>query len=214
MTDLTDGKEVKTVKVASFGLRAAAFVIDVTFVWFLGMMLGLAVGLVGTLLTMYTADGPAPLDRLIIISGLIFSVAYYLVSWTKSGQTVGKMALGIKIVGSDGQPPSGGKAVLRYLGYILNGILLSIGFLWAAFDRKRQGWHDKIAGTYVIYTDEEFSDIAGVNLEAADSHVPKWVLIVLWIVLVLTVPTVLASTILSLGPYVAQLLVNLVGGGG
>ena len=213
MTDHTDGTEIKTVKVVGFGLRAAAFVIDMAFVWFLGMMLGVAVGLVGTLLTMYTADGPAPLDRLIIISGLIFSVAYYLIGWTKSGQTVGKMALGIKIVGADGQPPSGGKAVLRYLGYILNAVLLSIGFLWAAFDRKRQGWHDKIAGTYVIYTDEEFSDIAEVNLQPADSA-PSWLWIVLWIVLVLTAPTVLASTILGLGPYVAQLLINLVGGGG
>jgi uncharacterized RDD family membrane protein YckC len=78
-----------------------------------GMMLGVAVGLVGTLLTTYTADGPAPMDRLIIYIGLVFSVAYYLVAWTRSGQTLGKMVLGIKIVGAGGQPPSGGKAVLR-----------------------------------------------------------------------------------------------------
>lgn len=213
MTERTDSTEVKTVKLAGFGLRAAAFVIDTVFVWFCSMLLGVTVGLVGYLLTMYTADGPAPLDRLVVICGLIFSVAYYLAAWTKSGQTLGKVALGIKIVGADGQPPSGGKAVLRYLGYILNAILLSIGFLWAAFDRKRQGWHDKIAGTYVIYVDDKFSDVAAVNLEPADSG-PKWVWIVLWIVLLLTAPIMLASTILGLGPYVAQLLANLLGGGG
>lgn len=210
---MTDSTEVKTVKLVAFGLRAAAFVIDTAFVWVLGMLLGVAVGLVGTLLTMYAPDGPAPMDRLIIISGLVFSVAYFLYGWTKSGQTLGKMAVGIKIVGADGQPPSGGKAVLRYLGYILNGILLSIGFLWAAFDRKRQGWHDKIAGTYVIYTDEEFSDVAEVNLEPADEKAPKWVWIVVWVVFLLITPTMLASTVLGLGPYVGQLLVNLFGGG-
>ncbi len=213
MTERTDSTEVKTVKVAGFGLRAAAFLIDMAIVWVLGMLMGVAIGLVGTLLTMYSADGPAPMDRLIILGGLIFSIAYYLATWTKSGQTLGKMAVGIKIVGPDGQPPSGGKAVLRYLGYILNGILLSIGFLWAAFDRKRQGWHDKIAGTYVIYDDEEFSDVAAVRLEPADNK-PGWVWLVLWIVLALTMPIALASTIWGLGPYVAKLLVTLFGVGG
>jgi uncharacterized RDD family membrane protein YckC len=51
---------------------------------------------------------------------------------------LGKTAVGTKIVGTDGQPPSGGKALLRYLGYILNGFLLATGFLWAAFDGRRQ----------------------------------------------------------------------------
>ena len=214
MTNLNDDTQVTTVTLVGFGLRAAAFVIDTVFVWFVGMMLGVAVGLVGYLLTMYTADGPAPIDRLIIFTGLIFSVAYYLYGWTKSGQTMGKMVLGIKIVGADGRPPSGGKAVLRYLGYVLNAIVLSLGFLWAAFDRKSQGLHDKIAGTYVIYSDDKFSDVTAVHLEPGDSKVPKWVWIVLWIVLLISAPTVLASTILGLGPYIAQLLVNLVGGGG
>jgi len=213
MAEHTDSTEVKTVKVAGFGLRAAAFLIDMAIVWVLGMLLGVAIGLVGMLLTMYSADGPAPMDRLIILGGLIFSIAYYLAAWTKSGQTLGKMAVGIKIVGPDGQPPSGGKAVLRYLGYILNGIVLSIGFLWAAFDRKRQGWHDKIAGTYVIYDDETFSDVTSVRLEPADNR-PGWVWLVLWIVLALTMPLALASTIWGLGPYVARLLVALFGGGG
>jgi uncharacterized RDD family membrane protein YckC len=214
MADHTESAEVKTVHLGGFGLRLAAFVIDTVFVWFVGMILGVAVGLLGYLLTMYTADGPAPIDRLIIVTGLIFSVAYYLYGWTKSGQTMGKMVLGIKIVGADGQPPSGGRAVLRYLGYILNAILLSLGFLWAAFDRKRQGLHDKIAGTYVVYVDDKFTDVTEVNLEPADSSIPKWVWIVLWIVLLVTAPVVLASTVLGLGPYVAQLLVNMVGGGG
>jgi uncharacterized RDD family membrane protein YckC len=213
MTDHTGDTQIKTVTVVGFGLRAAAFLIDVAFIWVLGILLGAAVGVVGTLLTMYTADGPAPLDRLIIAFGLVFSIAYYLASWTKSGQTLGKMALGIKIVGADGQPPSGGKALLRYLGYILNGVVLSIGFLWAAFDRKRQGLHDKIAGTYVVYVDDKFSDVAAVKLEPAD-RAPGWVWIVLWIVLVLTMPTALAATIWGLGPYVAKLLVTLFGGGG
>ena len=91
--------------------------------------------------------------------------------------------------------------------------MLSVGFLWAAFDRKRQGWHDKIAGTYVIYDDETFTDVTAVNLEPADSK-PGWVWIVLWIVLDLTMPLALAATIWGLGPYVSKLLGTLFAGGG
>ena len=43
-----------------------------------------------------------------------------------------------------------GQAILRYIGYIVSALALSIGFIWIAIDKRRQGWHDKIARTYVI----------------------------------------------------------------
>jgi uncharacterized RDD family membrane protein YckC len=40
--------------------------------------------------------------------------------------------------------------VLRYVGFVISIIPLAIGLIWAGFDPRKQGWHDKIAGTYVV----------------------------------------------------------------
>ncbi len=67
------------------------------------------------------------------------------------GQSLGKMAVGIKIVKTDGTPVGLGTAFLReILGKLVSAIVIYIGFIWLLFDDKRQGWHDKIASTYVV----------------------------------------------------------------
>jgi uncharacterized RDD family membrane protein YckC len=40
--------------------------------------------------------------------------------------------------------------IIRYLGYYVSIFALGLGFLWVAWDDKKQGWHDKMAGTVVI----------------------------------------------------------------
>lgn len=72
---------------------------------------------------------------------------------TKNGATPGKRFFRIKVVRTDQTPVSLGRAALREtVGKLLSGLVFSLGYLWAAFDSKKQSWHDKIAGTYVIYT--------------------------------------------------------------
>ena len=78
------------------------------------------------------------------------NISYIVGFWAWRGQTPGKMLLNIKLIRTDGSNISLGYALLRYLGYIVSGIALGIGFLWIAFDPRKQGWHDKIADTYVI----------------------------------------------------------------
>jgi uncharacterized RDD family membrane protein YckC len=80
------------------------------------------------------------------------SIAYWVVLWSRygGGQTIGMKTLNIKVVRSDGQPLSLGGAAVRYLGFVLSSFALGIGLLAVAWDPKRQGWHDKIASTYVI----------------------------------------------------------------
>ncbi len=66
------------------------------------------------------------------------------------GQTPGKMALGIKVI-SNGKVPGLGTAALREIpGKIISSVLLFLGFLWIIWDSQQQGWHDKIARTYVV----------------------------------------------------------------
>jgi uncharacterized RDD family membrane protein YckC len=77
-----------------------------------------------------------------------------VVFWRRYGATPGKLAVGVRIVDArtGGTPPTG-RLVLRLLCYVLSAAPLYLGFLWIVFDRRKQGWHDKIAGTLVIQED-------------------------------------------------------------
>jgi uncharacterized RDD family membrane protein YckC len=76
---------------------------------------------------------------------------YYWLFIGLKGQTPGKMALGIKVVNASGSIPGLGRAALREIpGKIISFVVIYIGFLWIIWDRQKQGWHDKIAQTYVV----------------------------------------------------------------
>jgi uncharacterized RDD family membrane protein YckC len=72
-----------------------------------------------------------------------------------NGQTPGKMITNTRVIKSDGTAISDLDAILRYIGYQINSWFLMIGWLWAFFDPQRQGWHDKLARTYVVVTERE-----------------------------------------------------------
>jgi len=74
-----------------------------------------------------------------------------LAFWVAKSATPGKMAIGAKIVDArTGLPPSAKQLVIRYLGYFISTIPFCLGFLWILFDKRKQGWHDKLAGTVVV----------------------------------------------------------------
>jgi uncharacterized RDD family membrane protein YckC len=78
-----------------------------------------------------------------------------IVFWRYRGATPGKMAISAKIVDAkSGGVPSTGALILRFFAYIVSMLPLGLGFLWIAFDRRKQGFHDKIAGTAVIYDED------------------------------------------------------------
>lgn len=71
--------------------------------------------------------------------------------WTYKSATPGKMALRLKIVDADtGGPVPTGRLIGRYLGYYLSTIPLLLGIIWVGIDKRKQGWHDKVAGTVVV----------------------------------------------------------------
>ena len=71
--------------------------------------------------------------------------------WIYRQATPGKMAIGAKIVDEKTLgKPSTGQLVIRYLGYYVSIIPLMLGILWVGFDARKQGWHDKLAGTLVV----------------------------------------------------------------
>lgn len=71
--------------------------------------------------------------------------------WLRFLGTPGKMLVKIKIVDAkSGSKMSVGQAIGRYFAYIISSIPFCLGFIWIGLDKKKQGWHDKIAGTVVI----------------------------------------------------------------
>jgi hypothetical protein len=167
-------------------------------------------GLVGEMLGMYAVNRNWG-AIFTVVAGLIFSVVYYIGAWANSGQTLGDTLLGLKVVRTQGTPLSMGGAIMRYIGYLLSAAALSLGFLWIAFDKNRQGWHDKIARTVVVPAHQEFADEHNVRFVPADNSAgPIW--IGAWLVLALLAPGALTAGIWSLGPFVDMALKSLRGG--
>lgn len=90
-----------------------------------------------------------------LMENLIFSVfagVMVVVLWYFFSATPGKMLMGMKIVDADtGMPPHNGQNIIRYAGYFVSSIALGFGLFWVAWNKRRQGWHDMMANTVVVY---------------------------------------------------------------
>lgn len=85
-----------------------------------------------------------------IISWVLPTIAI-LAFWIYKQATPGKMAVAARVVDEEtGESITLGQSMIRYLAYFVSTIPLCLGFLWVAFDSKKQGWHDKLAGTVVV----------------------------------------------------------------
>jgi len=128
-----------------FWIRVAAAIIDY-----------LVISVVSSLLSLILYVGAFPFE----VGGGVFAIlVFWLYHWLfigLKGQTLGKMALGIKVVNAAGSVPGLGRAALREIpGKILSAIAVCLGFLWVIWDGQKQGWHDKIASTHVVKSRSE-----------------------------------------------------------
>lgn len=86
----------------------------------------------------------------VILTYILPAIAVILF-WIYRSATPGKMALKLTIVDAKtGAKPSTGQFIGRYLGYYVSAIPLFLGLVWVGIDKRKQGWHDKLAGTVVI----------------------------------------------------------------
>ena len=143
-----------------FWRRLVAFLIDKVILYFVSLILLLigllALGLKGDMLGRVLAS-PADLTNGMGVFALLYLTASLLAGMTYFtwfhgivGRTPGKMLLGLRVIQASGDPITPGIAFLRWVGYLISGPLFCLGFLWVAFDGRKQGWHDKIAATLVI----------------------------------------------------------------
>lgn len=123
-------------ELAGIGERFIAIIID-----------GIILGIIGGIFFGAAQDGPA--------SGFITFVVGLAYQWffltQQNGQTLGKRVMGIRVVKvNDERPLEGADVVVRYVGTYINTFVFMLGWIWALFDSRKQGWHDKLASTLVV----------------------------------------------------------------
>jgi uncharacterized RDD family membrane protein YckC/Tfp pilus assembly protein PilF len=146
----------------AFWRRLAAYLIDYVLIsvvcggaqLVILLMIGFAVGASGNNQALQDENLLAGVGivtiLLMFVLYLVVPAAYFVGMLAAWGQTVGKMALGIRVVGPDREKPSFVCAVLRELvGKFVSGFVFCLGYLWMLWDPEQQCWHDKIAGTFV-----------------------------------------------------------------
>lgn len=86
-----------------------------------------------------------------VLLGYVLPFVATIWFWLRFLGTPGKMALRLEVVDAKtGAKMSRGQAILRYFAYLVSFLPLGLGFIWVAVDKRKQGWHDKLAGTVVI----------------------------------------------------------------
>src|SRR6185436_13650343 len=100
------------------------------------------------------ASGAHPIWDFVV--QVVLPAVAVILFWHYKGATPGKMLIAAKVVDAQtGGAPSTRQAILRYVGYFVSIFTLGIGFAWIGIDRRKQGFHDKIAGTLVIQHKEQ-----------------------------------------------------------
>jgi uncharacterized RDD family membrane protein YckC len=100
--------------------------------------------------TVAPAAGGALFSQEATAPDLVFFLGYFIIPTMIWGRTPGKWVAGIVVVDSDGRTPGPAVIPREMIGKLVSYLAAGVGLFWLIFDPKRQGWHDKIAGTYVV----------------------------------------------------------------
>ena len=142
-------------KNTNFGSRAVALAIDFTLLavlhcvlillpagWLINEIIQLELSAILVIYFSYLAVS--------FVSFIFLHMVYFTVFHAWSGQTIGKMIMGIRVVARNNSLIAPSVAFLRWTGYILSSIPLATGFLWSAVDKDHCAWHDRLAKTKVV----------------------------------------------------------------
>jgi uncharacterized RDD family membrane protein YckC len=120
---------------AGFWRRFAGALID-------GILLAIVSGVLRAGTTQNTASGVGFVIGLVYFTGLVGSTR---------GQTLGQMAVGIRVIDfNTGASIGYGRAFVRWLVSIVSGLAILLGYLWMLWDKEKQCWHDKAANDVVV----------------------------------------------------------------
>lgn len=127
---------------AGFWIRFGAAILDT-------LIIGIPMTIVTSML-FGVSENPVEFSTGDVVSNVLWLVIV-IACWIKLAATPGKLILKLKVLDAKtGEYPTIGQAILRYIGYIPSALAFCIGLIWVGFDKQKQGWHDKIAGTVVV----------------------------------------------------------------
>lgn len=134
------------VEYAGFWVRAGASLIDSVLI--LIVIVPLIIAIYGTGYWQNPDMGNSIIDSLI---NYILPAIAVLVFWVYKSATPGKMMTDLVIVDANtGEQPTISQYIIRYIGYYIAAIPLGLGIMWVGWDKRKQGWHDKLAKTVVV----------------------------------------------------------------
>ena len=135
---------------ASWVQRVGAYLIDGLLVF-----VGYIPAVIGGAISGASSDGTSAAGLFLTLVGFVLAISVFV--WNtclqggRTGYSIGKGALGIKLISErTGQPIGAGMAFVRYLAHIIDALPCYVGYLWPLWDSKRQTFADKILGTVVI----------------------------------------------------------------
>ena len=149
-------KTLNPLSYVGFWIRFLAFILDsivvMIFLYFVALFIPASVD-TSSINLANQEELIAMLPDLLPRMGLdaLLAALVFLLLWNFIRSSLGKVIFHAYIANTAGQKASFGQLLIRYLGYFVSLACFGLGFLWIAFDPKKQGWHDKLAGTVVIY---------------------------------------------------------------
>jgi uncharacterized RDD family membrane protein YckC len=140
-------------------------------------VIGAVIGLVASALGAGDLDLDAGVVAALLGVWWLLVGSYLIVFWTLLGQTPGMWLMHLRVAARDGRRPGLGQSVVRLGGMVLAAIPLMAGYALILFDDRRQGLHDKLARTIVLYVPEEAEvelepDSASLDRDGARLHLP------------------------------------------
>ncbi len=155
---------------AGFWIRTVAYIIDgfilgvvTSILWIIAIALAGAIGFGAFATSGATGDslteGEVAVIGVGIFTAIVFlaimtivvTVLYFVLLWVKRGATLGQSLLGIRIAReSDGGPIGWGTAIIRYIMMLISFWIFYLGVIWVAFEPRKRGWHDMVAGTLAV----------------------------------------------------------------
>jgi len=134
---------------AGFWKRYAAYFIDYILLTVVTLPLSMIINLTGA--GSGNESVQVALTLVVMLLSMVISIGYYAgFHASRGGATLGKMAVGIKVVRGNGERISFLRAFCRYLATIVSSLILMIGFIMAAFTERKQALHDMMCDTLVV----------------------------------------------------------------
>ena len=150
-SEIETASDNKLDRYAGFWARVLASIID-TFIWLIITMPILYL-LYGERYFIPDVNAPFVAGVADVVLNWILPIFIIIGFWVLKQGTPGKILLKMKIVDAKtGGRPTMKQWIIRYIAYIPAALILFLGFLWVIWDKKKQGWHDKLAGTVVVFS--------------------------------------------------------------